>query len=60
MKKSYIAPAMEILDSELEGFLAASTNPNKFYEPGKSGQFNARQGGFDDFDGFDDFEDDEY
>lgn len=34
MKKLYIAPEMEILESELEGFLAASaTVPH--YEPGQ-------------------------
>ena len=48
---------MEILDSELEGFLAASSND--ITEDGELEDNNARLygGGFDDFD---DFEEDEY
>lgn len=51
MKKIYIAPEMEILDAELEGFLAASTTE----DPG--GQtVDSRQNGGD----FEDFEEDEF
>ena len=55
----YIAPEMEILDAELEGFLAASNGLNAVYEPGKNIDFDARLGGGD-FDDFDDFEEDDY
>ncbi len=43
MKKTYIAPEMEILDAETQGFLAASKDPH--YEPGQGGEFCARQDG---------------
>ena len=59
MKKMYIAPEMEILDAELEGFLAASNGLRAVYEPGTSQDFNARRQG-EGFDDFDDFEEDEY
>ena len=59
MKKFYMTPEMEILDTELEGFLAASNGLNAVYEPGKNMDFDARLGGGD-FDDFDDFEEDEY
>ena len=55
----YIAPEMEILDAELEGFLAASNGLRAVYEPGTSQDFNARRQG-EGFDDFDDFEEDEY
>ena len=55
MKKMYIAPEMEILDAEIEGFLAAS----EYRDPGTSEDLNARRYGGD-FDDFDDFEEDEY
>ncbi len=45
---------MEILDAELEGFLANSS----FEDPGGQTVDSRRYGG--DFDDFDDFEDDEY
>lgn len=55
MKKIYITPEMEILDAEIEGFLASSV----FEDEGTSqGGDSRRYGG--DFDDFDDFEDDEY
>ncbi len=57
MKKIYITPEMEILDAEVEGFLASSLTPNK--ENGKSWGIGSRQYGGD-FDDFDDFEEDEY
>lgn len=51
MKKIYIAPEMEILDAELEGFLA-----NSSYEDPGGNYTDSRQYGGD----FDDFEEDEY
>lgn len=60
MKKIYITPEMEILDTELEGFLASSLNPQS--ENGSNfggGGIGARQYGGD-FDDFDDFEEDDY
>lgn len=57
MKKIYMTPEMEILDTEMEGFLASSRNSIK--EDGGSDAPNARQGGFG-FDDFDDFEEDDY
>lgn len=61
MKKIYITPEMEILDTELEGFLASSLNSitengDNFHS---SGGIGARQGG-DGFDDFDEFEEDDY
>lgn len=57
MKKIYMTPEMEILDTELEGFLAASSND--ITEDGELEDNGARLygGGFEDFD---DFEEDEY
>jgi hypothetical protein len=60
MKKIYIIPEMEILDAEVEGFLAASSLGEDITENGLIGTGQARQGGFDDFDDFEDFEEDEY
>lgn len=57
MKKIYITPEMEILDAELEGFLAASVND--IYENGPITDAGSRRYGGD-FDDFDDFEEDEY
>lgn len=55
MKKLYIAPEMEILESELEGFLAASaTVPH--YEPGKGGWSIDAHGQDGDFESEDDYE----
>ena len=51
MKKFYMTPEMEILDAEIEGFLAASRDLH--YENG--GQDTGARlygGGFDDFDDF--------
>ena len=56
MKKMYIAPEMEILDAEIEGFLAAS----EYRDPGTSEDLNARRYGGGGFDDFDDFEEDEF
>ena len=55
-----MTPEMEILDAEVEGFLASSLNPQS--ENGSNfggGGIGARQygGGFEDFD---DFEEDEF
>jgi len=58
MKKIYIAPEMEILDTELDGFLAASSSLSWETEGGTVGNGLARQGGG--FDDFDDFEEDDY
>ena len=57
MKKIYITPEMEILDAELEGFLAASVND--IYENGPITDAGSRRYGGD-FDDFDDFEEDDY
>lgn len=59
MKKFYMTPEMEILDTELEGFLAASNGLRAVYEPGSPQDYDARRFGGD-FDDFDDFEEDEY
>jgi len=59
MKKIYIAPEMEILDTELDGFLAASSSLSWETEGGTVGNGLARQGG-DDFEDFDDYEEDDY
>ena len=58
MKKMYIAPEMEILDTEIEGGILAGSNRTPTYENGQGGPMNARQGGG--FDDFDDFEEDEF
>lgn len=56
MKKIYIAPEMEILDAELEGFLASSV----FEDPGTPESPGVRQYGGGGFEDFDDFEEDEF
>ena len=53
MKKMYIAPEMEILDTEIEGGILAGSNRTPTYENGEGGEF-ARQGGA----GFDEDEED--
>ena len=52
LEKLRITPEMEILDAELEGFLAAST----YEDPGSNQDGDARRYGFDDFDDFDEEE----
>ena len=54
MKKIYITPEMEILDAELEGFLAAST----YEDPGGQTVDSRQYGG--DLEDFDDYEEDEF
>ena len=56
MKKIYIAPEMEILDAELEGFLANSS----FEDPGTDQGGDSRRYGGGGFDDFDEFEEDEF
>ena len=62
MKKIYMTPEMEILDTELDGFLAASSSLSWETEGGTVGnEINpalGRNGG--DFDEFEDFEEDEF
>ena len=50
MKKIYMTPEMEILDAEMEGFLAASNLLGKKKENGFVDETLSRQGDFDDFD----------
>ena len=57
MKKIYIAPEMEILDAEIEGFLASSRDP---HEENGGDHTDARLYGGGGFDDFDDFEEDDY
>ena len=47
-----MTPEMEILDAELEGFLAASDNE----DPGSNQDGDARRYGFEDFDDYDEEE----
>jgi len=60
MKKIYIAPEMEILDTEIEGgILTGSWKEENGYGGTEENPALGRQSGFG-FDDFDDFEEDDY